>query len=310
MTATKLKGKQGFTLVEILIVTAILGLILGAVYSVYLTHQKSAYTQEEVVEVQQNLRIAMDSITKDIRMAGMLVPTSSNPVAAATLNGISLNTGSARGVYARISAEPNMAAVVDTNTVTCTVESPEAVDIFNANAGIPMRIIRPVDCSQPFTSAVTFSTTATDRAASTLTLQRSGGTFAAVDKIKKGDMIAMTGTAPDPNTVKYGVVDAGTAVNSVTCPQNQKCMVRTANCTDIDSVCYTNGTSNIIASNISGLTFNYILDDNTEESAPADLSKIRAVRVTITGQTSSTSLLSGGAKTRQLTSIVKIRNRR
>jgi hypothetical protein len=94
-------------------------------------------------------------------------------------------------------------------------------------------------------------------------------------------------------------VDAGTTVNGVTCPQNQRCLTRTVN-----------GTADIIAGYISSLKFNYVLEDYSEETNPSDLSKVRAVRVTITGQTASTALLSGGPKTRQLTSIVKIRNRR
>jgi len=67
---------SGFTLVEILVVMTIFGVVIGAVYSLYLTHQKTAYVQEDVVDLQQNLRIAMDSITRDMRMAGMLVPIS------------------------------------------------------------------------------------------------------------------------------------------------------------------------------------------------------------------------------------------
>ena len=233
MTAAILKERKAFTLIEILIVIAILGVIMAAVYSVYLTHQRSAYTQEEVVEVQQNLRIAMDSITRDVRMAGMLVPSTTPPVTTGYANyssSIPLNTASARRIYATIDAAPTITA--GTDTVTCTVESPETVDTFNANSGNPVRIIRPVDSSQPFTSAITFTVTATNRATPSLTLQRSAGNFAAGDVIKRGDMIAMTGTgAPDPNTntIVYTVVDGGTIVNGITCPQNQRCIVRNAN---------------------------------------------------------------------------------
>ena len=66
----------------------------------------------------------------------------------------------------------------------------------------------------------------------------------------------------------------------------------------------------IIASNISSLKFTYIRDDNAEEAIPSEFDKVRAVRVTITGQTATTARLSGGSKTRQLTSVVKIHNRR
>jgi len=297
MISPRLKGNKGFTLVEILVVIAILGLVMASIYSIYLTNMKSAYSQEEVVEVQQNLRIAMDSITKDIRMAGMLVPSTTPPIPSGFADyatSLPLNTASARGIYARIDEAPIIGAG---NTVTCTVESEAAVDIFAANPGNPVRIFRPVDCSQPFTT--TYSVTATNQSTPSLTLQRTTGSFVGGEVLKRGDVIAMTGDAPDPNTVVYSAVDGGTVVNSVTCPQNQRCIVRNAN-----------GTPDIIASNISSLSFSYILDDYTEEANPTDLGSVRAVRVTITGQTADTALLSGGSKTRQLTSIVKIHNRR
>ncbi len=312
MKLTNLKLKQGFTLVEILIVMAILGVIMGVVYSVYLTHQKSAYTQEEVVDVQQNLRMAMDTISRDIRMAGMLVPATTTPIATGTGTRITINTASARNIYARINAAPAVAGGSD--TVTCTVESADAVDIFDANSGNPVKLIRPVDCGQPF--ATTYSVTASDRTAPSLTLKRSSGYFSAGDVIKRGDMIAMSDAgAPDPNTITYTVVDSGTVVNNVACPQNQRCLVRIANCTDVDSTCFTNGTSNIIAGYISnpGLQLSYLQDNSTTETntpSASDLSTVRAVRVTITGQTASVSPFMGGPKTRQVTSVIKIRDRR
>src|SRR5574341_1873842 len=74
MKITIHKNRSGFTLIEVLIVAAMLGIVMGAIYSLYVTHQRTAYTQEEEVDVQQNLRIAMDSISRDIRMSGFLIP--------------------------------------------------------------------------------------------------------------------------------------------------------------------------------------------------------------------------------------------
>src|SRR4030066_1372501 len=69
---------RGFSLIELLIVMGMLTLVLVAVYSLYDTHSKSAYVQEEVVDVQQNLRIALDGISRDIKMAGVLIPMNDN----------------------------------------------------------------------------------------------------------------------------------------------------------------------------------------------------------------------------------------
>jgi prepilin-type N-terminal cleavage/methylation domain-containing protein len=289
----KIKVQAGFTLVEILIAIGILGIVMAAVYSVYFTNQRSAYTQEEVVDVQQNLRMALERISADVRMAGMLVPVTTASVGAGFSNystSISLNTASAGGIYARITAAPTI--VAGTDSVACTVESADAVDMLEANQAVAARVIRPADCNQPISA--TFTLKAFDRTVPSITIQNNAGNFAVGDVIKRGDMIALTDTTPDPNTVAYSVITGGT------CPANQKCLSRKVN-----------GTSEeIVANYISDLKFAYILDDSSETNNPTDTSKIRAVRVTLTGQTTSTAVLSGGPKTRELSSVIKIRNRR
>lgn len=72
MTISPLSRNKGFTLIEIMMVAFMLSLVMAAVYTLYGTSQKAASMEEEVVEVQQNLRIAMDIITRDIRHAGFL----------------------------------------------------------------------------------------------------------------------------------------------------------------------------------------------------------------------------------------------
>ncbi len=61
---------SGFTLVEIMIALAISGIIMAAIYSAYISQQRTYLAQEQVVEMQQNIRSAWLLFTKDIRMAG------------------------------------------------------------------------------------------------------------------------------------------------------------------------------------------------------------------------------------------------
>lgn len=71
-------------------------------------------------------------------------------------------------------------------------------------------------------------------------------------------------------------------------------------------------TTDVIAQNVAGLQFRYILQDGTEVDAPlpADYGTLSAVRVTLIGQTATTQDLSGDqAKRRQIESIIQIRNR-
>lgn len=63
-------GKAGFTLVEMMIAVAISGILMIAIYAVYVTQQKSYVVQEQVAETQENLRAAMFRLLSEIRQAG------------------------------------------------------------------------------------------------------------------------------------------------------------------------------------------------------------------------------------------------
>ena len=74
-----IKSKKGFTLVELLVAMAVTGIVMVGVYSAYYTQQKSYVTQEQVAGMQQNIRAAMSSMERDIRLAGY-DPTGSSGV--------------------------------------------------------------------------------------------------------------------------------------------------------------------------------------------------------------------------------------
>jgi len=65
-------GKQdsGFTLIELLVAMVIGLVVLGAVYTVFTLHDREAQRQEQVLEMQQSARSAMEMMTREIRMAG------------------------------------------------------------------------------------------------------------------------------------------------------------------------------------------------------------------------------------------------
>lgn len=62
--------EKGFTLLELLIAVFVAGIVMGSVYSAYYSQQKSYVVQEQMAEMQQNLRSAMYMMTREIRMAG------------------------------------------------------------------------------------------------------------------------------------------------------------------------------------------------------------------------------------------------
>jgi type IV pilus assembly protein PilW len=75
---------KGFTIVELLVVMAIAGLALTGVLATFRSQQKSYSVQDKVVVMQQNLRVGMYLMEREIRMAGF------NPTNNSAFNGFLL----------------------------------------------------------------------------------------------------------------------------------------------------------------------------------------------------------------------------
>jgi len=85
------QSPAGFTLVEVMAALAILAIALTAVFATFTSQQKSFTVQNRVAEMQQNLRQAVEHVTRDIRMAGYGLPdnvTIPNNVVAAGVTSI------------------------------------------------------------------------------------------------------------------------------------------------------------------------------------------------------------------------------
>jgi type IV pilus assembly protein PilW len=67
---SKLVNKQGFTLIELLVAMVIASIVMAAIYAAYYSQQKSYVAQVQVAAMQQNLRVAMLYMEREIRMAG------------------------------------------------------------------------------------------------------------------------------------------------------------------------------------------------------------------------------------------------
>lgn len=63
-------NRNGFTLVELMIVVALSGVVLSAIYSLFQTQQRSYIIQEDVSEMQQEIRSAMEIMSRELRNAG------------------------------------------------------------------------------------------------------------------------------------------------------------------------------------------------------------------------------------------------
>lgn len=61
---------KGFTLVELMIAMAVGLIVLGAVYGVFTVQSKHLANQEQLTEMHQNARIALEMMVQEISMAG------------------------------------------------------------------------------------------------------------------------------------------------------------------------------------------------------------------------------------------------
>src|SRR4030042_4268659 len=65
-----LKRKNGVTLIELLIALVLSSILIAALYRVVISQHKTYGIRDQVADMQQNVRIAIGQMTREIRMAG------------------------------------------------------------------------------------------------------------------------------------------------------------------------------------------------------------------------------------------------
>ena len=70
MNRHRCKRSKGVTLIELLIALVISAILVAGIYRVFVRQQKSYATQEQVADMQQNVRVAINRMIREIRMAG------------------------------------------------------------------------------------------------------------------------------------------------------------------------------------------------------------------------------------------------
>jgi Tfp pilus assembly protein PilW len=304
--------EAGFGFLELLIVLGIFGVVVGAINTLYVSHQRSATVEGEVVDVQQNLRIAMEQMTRDISMAGFLV-TGTNPVAAVVNNA----SPTADSLTLNTAAESLVASTIDSAAGEVTLAAGDLLDLPVRTAGGSVGGFEGADegvskvrianyRGQALTAGTTFTViqvnpTADPCGAIAAPCLQLSADAAATGFIERGDTIVKTsvpgGAEGFPHTVQYSVAVCPA-------PLAGNCLIRT-------TTPATAGGAQVVATNVSDLQVRYLLGGTTEVDAPtaAQMSAIRAVRITISGQVVDTAAAAGGnLKTRTLMSLVAIRN--
>jgi type IV pilus assembly protein PilW len=141
MIEKKRKQEQGVTLIELMIVLVIAAILIGGVYTLFTTQQRSYSVQDQVTGVQQDARAALTMLARDIRMAGLLIGSDGFNVNVAQFaitptNGGSGNTDSITVAYGAdeflsSSGDPVTVLNINGTSVTLTV----AGGSFNAGGG-------------------------------------------------------------------------------------------------------------------------------------------------------------------------------
>jgi type IV pilus assembly protein PilW len=61
---------KGVTLIELLVVLVLSGLVIAGIYRLFVAQSRAYTVQDQVAEVQQSIRSAMEILLRDLRMAG------------------------------------------------------------------------------------------------------------------------------------------------------------------------------------------------------------------------------------------------
>ena len=339
---------KGFSLVELMVVTALMGLVVMAVYSVYSSTRRHAYTSEEVVEVQQNLRIALDRMAREVRLAGFLTPISQNKFLGAPHVSIDMNqdgdcapehipnsvhpgcfsfrTASPTGAVGRLDADTLAGSTNAADKFTFVLGQPDMIDFFegpgNDVTGRYAKIVRPGTGEVPIDLFFKAN-------ADSAKVDSDGNGIPDKGKLVLTDIVTATPVQYYAGDVVLPYIDDNAdGDNDITTPSAPPLsyIVRYRLIPDPDSTDpnmhllvrdfnLDTSTATTIASKVTALEFGYILNASGSEvpyvTDPDDISKIVAVRIRVTGATDATKTGRenySGVKTRTLETLVKLRN--
>ena len=297
---------RGFTLVEMVTVLGIMGMVSVALYSLYVTHLRSATHHDQLIEVQQNMRMALDSLSRDLMMAGILVPsTTTNIFPSQGTSSLQFYTASSDRVFARIT-HSNRVGVPAFKNLTTSVDAGSVLDF---NAGDVVRIVRPafscsangsnepLRCQFPMGDYTTMVVASSSGGLMSLTRANPSTNFDSTITLNQGDVIAKKGgyssgsnLRSTPDLVSYSLAP-GTGPSGNLCPTGQTCLFRSVNGQPGD----------VIAGYIQSLTFSY---NNITVAGQTTLASIGVKLVgTTTVPTGSTQQL----VTREMDALIKVR---
>ena len=281
------KRDKGLTLIELLIAMVISGILIAAIYRTFIGQQKIYTVQEQVVDMQQNVRGAVHRMMREIRMAGFGNVSSALPFTA-------LSGRTFHHVINPGDNQDNVDQNDDQITILGAFEEISTLETEDAKGKNVIQLAElPIDAydlqSKKYLCIGGLET----------------------HTITYVDVPNRTITLSDPVIHAHGIGTPVYKVKAITYRvrwdhQNSNMPVLTReDHTD-------GGGSQVVAENIENLQFSYILEDGSESDAPVDPSKIRMVRVSTTAKTSLSDPEfkggEGGFRRRSISSNIYVRN--
>jgi prepilin-type N-terminal cleavage/methylation domain-containing protein len=278
LNIVKNKYSQGMSLVEVIVVMAILSVVMSAVMSLYIPAVQSTSVQTDLTDVQSNLRLAVNRMTQDLLMSGFLLSDDPITFESGTVNDpndLTIQTRSLVGKFGRVDSATNPSPLA-----VLTLSSTEMLSFFPV--GTFVRIFNPINMSEiddyvesNATAAQAHVYEVTAVSAGTVTINH-GGELSAIAPagLSEAIMIPVRDNQQPPlQKIRYRVVDGN--------------LQRTIN----DTI------QQILARGVNSVQFAYAVS--------ATSGRVNKVDITLQGETKQ---FKGETKIRQLRSSVTLRN--
>ncbi|UCD17258.1 MAG: hypothetical protein JSV44_12545 [Candidatus Zixiibacteriota bacterium] len=135
---SKLRSENGVSLLEALLALFLAGIVTVAIFKVYVNQHKNWSIQEQVTDMQQNARAAIDELTRQIRMAGHKIPIQLDGIQAYNTNPdtiiISYASSGCRAPIEHKMPTPSSELRCDGHDISCFYEG-QWVYIFHPDSG-------------------------------------------------------------------------------------------------------------------------------------------------------------------------------
>jgi prepilin-type N-terminal cleavage/methylation domain-containing protein len=278
------RKSQGLTLIELLVAMAISVILTAAIYRTFIGQHRTYTVQEQVVDMRQNVRVAINRMMREIRMAGFGDVSSVLPIT--TIDGTFNN------IINPSNDKDNIKGQYD-DQITI-IGAFEKVSTLATDHTAATNIIQLLDLPKDTFDLINRKYICI------------GGleSYRVTNIDETGKRITLNGNLVNSHKVGTPVFKIKAITYKLSLQNGIRVLEREDN-TD-------GGGGQDIAENIEDLQFRYTLEDGSESDSPADPSKIRLVRVTVNARTSMSDPDfkdgAGGFRRRTIVSNIFVRN--